>query len=65
MTTILVINAVSSLLATVGAGAFLARENRRARRNAIVQPLYVTTRRAREATHAFSDPDLRPEAPAG
>lgn len=62
MTTILVINAVSSLLATVGAGTFLARENRRARRKAIVQPLYVMTRTGREATHGFSDPDLQPPA---
>jgi hypothetical protein len=46
MTTILVINAISSLLATVGAGTLLARENRRVRRKAVVQPLYVTTRTA-------------------
>jgi hypothetical protein len=44
MITILVINAVSSLLATVGIGGFLARENRRVRRTAMLQPLYVTTR---------------------
>jgi hypothetical protein len=46
MTTILIINAISSLLATVGAGAFLMRENQRARRKAMVQPLYMTTRTA-------------------
>ena len=39
MTTILVINAVSSLLAIVGIAGFLGRENRRVRRNAVVQPL--------------------------
>jgi hypothetical protein len=43
MTTILVINAVSSVLATVGIGGFLVRKNRRARRSVVVQPLYVTT----------------------
>jgi hypothetical protein len=47
MTTILVINAVSSLLAAIGIGGFLVRENRRDRRKALVQPLYVTTRTTR------------------
>jgi hypothetical protein len=47
MTTILVINAFSSLLATVGIGGFLAREKRRVRRRATVRPLYVTTRTTR------------------
>ncbi len=40
MTTILVINAISSLVAAAGIGG-LAR--RRARRAAQVQPVYVTT----------------------
>jgi hypothetical protein len=42
MTTILVINAVSWPLTTVGIGGFLAWKDRRARRQVIVQPLYVT-----------------------
>jgi hypothetical protein len=46
VTTIIVINAVSSLLAAVGIGGFLAREQRRARK-AVVEPLYVTTRTTR------------------
>jgi hypothetical protein len=37
MTTILVINAVSSLLAAAGIGGFQVRENRRHRRKAVVQ----------------------------
>jgi hypothetical protein len=41
MTTITVINAVSSLLAAVGIGGFFARENHRARK-AVVEPVYVT-----------------------
>lgn len=47
MTTILVINAISSLIAAAGAGAVSVR---RARRAARVQPAYVTNgprRRAR------------------
>jgi hypothetical protein len=40
MTTILITNAVSLLLASVGIGAFLRRKNRRA----AVQVLYVTTK---------------------
>jgi hypothetical protein len=43
VTTILVINAVSSLLLATGLAGFLALENRRARRRAAVQVLYVTT----------------------
>jgi hypothetical protein len=46
MTTILVINAVSSLLATVSIGGWLVWQDR-ARRETFVQPLYVTTRVAR------------------
>jgi hypothetical protein len=41
MTTIIIFSAVSCLLATIGIGGFLAREQRRARKT-IVQPLYVT-----------------------
>jgi hypothetical protein len=48
MTTILVINAISSLVAAAGIGGLAAR---RARKAARVQPVYVTTgtgrRRAR------------------
>lgn len=40
MTTILVINAISSLLAAAGLGGFVAREKRR---RAAVRPLYVAT----------------------
>ncbi|MGB0093100.1 MAG: hypothetical protein WBP81_11290 [Solirubrobacteraceae bacterium] len=47
MTTILVINAVSSLLASVAIGGFLVREKLRVRRDAIVQPLGVVTTTAR------------------
>ena len=42
MTTILVLNAASSLLAVVGVAGFLAVRERRARRHAAVQVLYVT-----------------------
>jgi hypothetical protein len=44
MTTILVINAVSFLSAAIGIGGFLVRKNRRVRRNAAVELVYVTTR---------------------
>jgi hypothetical protein len=47
MTTILVINAVSSLLATVAVGGLFVWRDRRVRREANVQPLYVTTRATR------------------
>jgi hypothetical protein len=43
MTMLLVINAFSSLLATVGIGGFLLRKNQRDRRKVIVQPLYVSS----------------------
>jgi hypothetical protein len=46
MTTIIVINAVSSLLAAAGIGGYLSREKRRTRK-AVVKPLYVTTRTTR------------------
>jgi hypothetical protein len=43
MTTILAINAVSSLLAAVGIGGFLVRRNRLVRRNEVVELMYVST----------------------
>jgi hypothetical protein len=52
MTTIVVINAVSSLLAAVGFGGFLAWENRRDRRKAMVQPLYLDDTQARATARA-------------
>ena len=42
MTTILILNAVSSLLATVGIGAGVLRKNRRLSREMVVRPVYVT-----------------------
>jgi hypothetical protein len=47
MSTILVINAVSSALGAVGVAGFLVRKQRRARRDAVVEPVYVTTGTAR------------------
>ncbi len=44
MTTIFVINAISSLLAAAGIGGWFARMRRRAHRDVLVQPLYLTTR---------------------
>jgi hypothetical protein len=43
MTMILVINAVSSLLAAVGVGGFLVRKIGQVRHNAVVDPVYATT----------------------
>jgi hypothetical protein len=43
MTTILILNAVSSLLATVGIGAGVARRNRRLGRETAVRPIYLPT----------------------
>jgi hypothetical protein len=43
MTTILILNAVSSLLATVGIGVSVVRTNRRRSREVVVRPVYVTT----------------------
>jgi hypothetical protein len=43
MTSILILNAVSSFVAAIGLGGYLVRENRRARRRAAVVPMYVTT----------------------
>jgi hypothetical protein len=42
MTTILVVNAVSSLVALLGVGGFFALRKWRARRRPAVQVLYVT-----------------------
>lgn len=52
MTTILILNAASSLAALVGIAGFLALRERRARRQAVVQVLYVTTGRARPLPHS-------------
>jgi hypothetical protein len=52
MTTILILNAASSLLGLVGVAGFLAFRERRARRQAGVQVLYVTTGRARRLPHS-------------
>jgi hypothetical protein len=43
MTTILILNATSSLLATVGLGAGVMRRNRRLSRETVLGPVYVTT----------------------
>jgi hypothetical protein len=43
MTTILLLNAGSGLLAAVGIGGFLTLRSRRARQRVMVRPLYVTT----------------------
>jgi len=43
MTTILLINAVSSLLAGAGVGGWFVHNKRRISRNAVVRPVYVTT----------------------
>ncbi|MGO9958001.1 MAG: hypothetical protein ACLP50_18880 [Solirubrobacteraceae bacterium] len=42
MTTILVLNAVSGLLATIGIGGFLLWRGRHPRPNVIAQPVYLT-----------------------
>ncbi|HEY5430807.1 MAG TPA: hypothetical protein VIK04_16950 [Solirubrobacteraceae bacterium] len=47
MTTIIVINAISSLLAGCGIGAAVVRQNRRVRRESAVQPVYVTVKQRR------------------
>jgi hypothetical protein len=47
MTTILIINAASSLLATFGIGGFLVRKHRQASRQPLVQPVFVTTETTR------------------
>jgi hypothetical protein len=43
MTTVLVINAISSLAAAAGIGAFAIRRGRRIRRSIRPAPIYVTT----------------------
>ncbi len=52
VTTILILNAASSLLALAGFAGFVAFRERRARRRAVVQVLYVTTGRARQLPHS-------------
>ena len=47
MTTIFVINALSSLLAAAGIGGWFAWKRRRAQREILVQPVYVTSRTTR------------------
>lgn len=47
MTTIFVINAISSLLAGGGILGWFVHKRDRARREIAVQPLYLTTRRTR------------------
>lgn len=42
MTTILILNAVSSLLGAVGIGGFLVRKHRQVSSRAPVQPIYVS-----------------------
>ena len=44
MTTILILNAASSLIAAAWVGVFFARQRRQARKTVLL-PLYVTTRR--------------------
>jgi len=51
MNTILLLNAASSLLALVAVGGFFALRERRARRQAVVQVLHVTTGKARRLPH--------------
>jgi hypothetical protein len=43
MTTILIFNAVSSLLAAIAVGGYLTWEDQRTRRRTAVVPIYVTT----------------------
>jgi hypothetical protein len=47
MTTVLVLNAISSLLATVGVGGWLVRKQLRQLHAAEVRPLYATASRSR------------------
>jgi hypothetical protein len=47
MTTILTINAVSTLLAGLGMGGYLILARRRARRDTAVEPVYVSVRATR------------------
>jgi hypothetical protein len=48
MITILILNAVSSLLAALGIGGYLVQQNRSVRRKARIVPIYVTARTGRE-----------------
>jgi len=52
MTTILILNAASSLLALVGVAGFFALRERRARRRPVAGVLYVTTGEARRLPHS-------------
>jgi len=52
MTTILLLNAASSVLAVVSTAGFVALRERRARRQPAVQVLYVTTGTARRLPHS-------------
>ena len=52
MTTILVINAISSGLASLAIGGLLARKRRQVRAKAMVQPAYVATGRTRPLPRA-------------
>jgi hypothetical protein len=52
MTTILLLNAASSLLALVGIAGFFALRERYSRRRPAVQVLYVTTGQARRLPHS-------------
>jgi hypothetical protein len=45
MTTILIMNAVSSLIAATGIGGLLVRKARRARERALVEAVYLPTGR--------------------
>jgi hypothetical protein len=47
MTTILIINAVSTVLAGLGMGGYLILAGRRARRDTAIKPVYVLARTAR------------------
>lgn len=49
MTTILIINAVSTVLGAAGITGVLAWENRRTRRQVLIRPMYVTTSRTNRA----------------
>ncbi len=51
MTTILTINAISSLLATAGIGTWLLRRNQRHNRETMLRPAYVTTGAPRRHPH--------------
>jgi hypothetical protein len=50
LTTILIINAVSSLLAAAGIAGIVVLQTRRARRDAELGVLYVTTESRRQST---------------